>query len=48
MYDYAYDACMIPKKYEMTCHAQKCLMNHALSPKCAQQFEDKERKKTHF
>ena len=36
------------KKYETTCHAQKCLMNHALSPKCAQQFEDNERKKTHF
>ena len=33
------------KKYEMTCHAKKCLMNHALSLKCAQQFEDKERKK---
>ena len=45
MYDYAYDACMIQ---EMTCHAQKCLMNHVLSLKCAQQFEDKKRKKTHF
>ena len=46
MYDYAYDACMI--QGNMTCHAQKCLMNHTLSPKCAQQFENKERKKTHF
>ena len=29
----------------MTCHAQKHLMDHALSPKCAQKFEEKERKK---
>ena len=29
----------------MTCYAKKNLINHALSPKCAQNFEDKERKK---
>ena len=27
------------------CHAQKCLINYALLPKYAQNFEDKERKK---
>ena len=31
MYWYAYDVCMHDmRKYEMTCYAQKCLINHAL------------------
>ena len=33
------------KHYGMICHAQECLINHALLPKYAQNFEDKETKK---
>ena len=33
------------EKYEMTCYAQKCLINHALLPKYVQNLEDNERKK---
>ena len=32
------------KKCGMICHAQECLINHALLPKYAQNFKDKERK----
>ena len=36
------------KKHGMTCHAQECLINHALLPKYAQKFWRQEKKVAHF